>query len=488
MGCFSSKCRKTKISKQESQAELEIKHQKTHKFLNINEPIIDLYKLEEIIAILPYGNIVKAVHKSSNLQRSIKILNLKINESIVFNEKHLRLEVQALSRLDHPNILKIFDILHDEMKLYIIMEYWEGGLLFDKIKQEGTLTEKLAGCIMEQILSAVKYCHDNKVIHRDINPKMIYMMNNIGTPHIKIGEFGSSVFIDPEHIIEGKFDSCLFVAPEVATDYYNEKCDIWSVGMIMYALLTGKTPFTDFLTDICDENSKQKPINVKLLEEFNISQLAIDLIVKMLKVDYNQRLSAAEALSHEWFSFIKTDNEQIKMNIYDALDNISCYASTSKLIDAIQEFIARQIISHNESKDMIEVFKALDSNWDGKLSKQELLKYYKRTMPEEDACKLVDDVFHVADSDRSGFIEYSEFLKSSLARHTLVSKQNMEATFKMIDCDNNGKLSRKELESILNGTSLSGDKKWMKLLSMADKNHDGEIDLKEFYDILLQFQ
>ncbi|OMJ86304.1 hypothetical protein SteCoe_12217 [Stentor coeruleus] len=486
MGCLSSKSKRNIKATEYSNNNL--KYQKTIKSLERNESINDLYKLEQIISILPYGNIVKAIHLSTSLLKSIKILNLKINDSISLNERHLSLEVDTLSKLDHPNVLKIFDILHDDMKLYIIMEYWEGGLLFDKIKQEGMLTEKITGCIIEQILSAVKYCHDNKVIHRDLNPKLIFMMNNSGKPHIKIGEFGSSVFIDPEHKLEGKFDNCVFVAPEVAFDDYNEKCDIWSVGMIMYALLTGRTPFTDNLIDICEESQKKGQINVKLLEELGVSQLAIDLILEMIKYDHNQRISAVEALSHKWFELIKSNSEEINKNLEDALDHLSCYSSTTKLIDAIQEFIARQVISHKESKNLIEVFKILDSDWDGKLSQQELIKYYKRSMPEDDAQKLVNDIFQVADSDQSGYIEYSEFIKSSMARNNLTSKQHLETAFKMIDCDNNGKLSRKELESILDGTSLSGDKKWMKLLTVADKNNDGEIDIKEFYDMLLEFQ
>ncbi|OMJ82704.1 hypothetical protein SteCoe_16526 [Stentor coeruleus] len=486
MGCLSSK---SGVNVRATEFNHKIlRYQKTTKSLEKNESIVDLYKLEQIIAILPYGNIVKAIHLPTSLLRSIKILNLKINESIYLNENHLRLEVDTLSKLDHPNILKIYDILHDDMKLYIIMEYWEGWLLFDKIKQEGILTEKLTGFIIEQVLSAVKYCHDNKVIHRDLNPKLIFMMNHLDKPIIKIGEFGSSSFIDPEHILEGKFDNSVFVAPEVPLGNYNEKCDIWSVGMIMYALITGRTPFTENLNDICEEIQKKGQINVKILEELGVSQLAIDLILKMLRYDYNQRISATEALSHNWFKLIKSNTEQINKNFEESLNHLSCYSSTSKLIDAIQEFIARQIISHKESKNLIEVFKILDSNWDGKLSKQELIKYYKRSIPEDDAQRLVDDIFRVADSDHSGFIEYSEFIKSSMARNILISKQHLEAAFKMIDCDNNGKICRKELQSILDGTSLSGDKKWMKLLSIADKNNDGEIDIKEFYDMLLEFQ
>ena len=122
MGCFVPKSKK--LIKNQSDSDLEvIKYQKTVKAMTKDESIINLYKLEETLAILPYGTIVKAVHIPSTLLRSIKIMNFKIKESHYLNERHLRLEVDALSKLDHPNVLKVFDIIHDNLKLYIVMEY-----------------------------------------------------------------------------------------------------------------------------------------------------------------------------------------------------------------------------------------------------------------------------------------------------------------------------------------------------------------------------
>ena len=245
MGCFTSKKRNPIINC--SPIRKSLVHKKSSKNLTMLESISEIYTLEQTIAMLPYGSIVRATHNSSGMLRSIKIINLKLNKSFVINDHHLRLEVNTLSGLDHPNILKIFDILHDDLKLFIVMEHWDGGLLLDKIKEEGFISEKLTGIIISQILSAVNYCHAKKVIHRDLNPKVIFMMSKQGEPFIKIGEFGSSVFIDPEHKFEGKFDSSAYVAPEIAKEDYNEKCDLWSVGVIMYVLLSGRTPFSDGL-------------------------------------------------------------------------------------------------------------------------------------------------------------------------------------------------------------------------------------------------
>ena len=486
MGCFSSK--KKNIIVDHSPQSKSLLQKKFSKNLTMHESISEIYTLEQTIAILPYGSIVRATHNSSGMLRSIKIINLKLNKSFIINDRHLRLEVNTLSEMDHPNILQIFDILHDDLKLFIVMEHWDGGLLLDKIKQEGFISEKFAGLIVYQILSAVNYCHSKKVIHRDLNPKVIFMMNKQGEPFIKIGEFGSSVFIDPEHKFEGKFDSSAYVAPEIAKEDYNEKCDLWSVGVIMYVLLSGRTPFSDGLSSMCDESMKTKPISYQPLIQNDISPEAIDLLKQILQLDYTERISAEEALKHPWFQAIHSTNSKVSRNLIEALNHLSCYASTSKLIDAIQGFIARQVVTHKESKDLAEVFRALDSNWDGKLSRDELLKYYKKSMPESDAQLMVDNIFTSTDSDGSGFIEFSEFIRSSMDHNNLVSKKNLEAAFKMIDCDNNGKLNRLEIQSMLDGTSLSGDKKWMKLLTMADKNNDGEIDMKEFYDMLLEFK
>lgn len=486
MGCFNSKKRNTIVSRSPTSKSLLLK--KISKNLTMHESISEIYTLEQTIAMLPYGSIVRATHNSSGMLRSIKIINLKLNKSFIINDRHLRLEVNTLSGLDHPNILQIFDILHDDLKLFIVMEHWDGGLLLDKIKEEGFISEKFTGLIIHQILSAVNYCHAKKVIHRDLNPKVIFMMNKQGEPFIKVGEFGSSVFIDPEHKFEGKFDSSAYVAPEIAKEDYNEKCDLWSVGVIMYVLLSGKTPFSDGLSSMCDETMKTKPISYQPLIQNDISPEAIDLLKQLLHLDYTERISAEEALKHPWFQTIQSSDSKVSRNLIEALNHLGCYASTSKLIDAIQGFIARQVVTHKETKDLVEVFRALDSNWDGKLSKDELFKYYKKSMPENDAQTMVDNIFSASDSDGSGFIEFSEFIRSSMDHNNLVSKKNLETAFKMIDYDNNGKLNRLEIQSMLDGTSLSGDKKWMKLLTMADKNNDGDIDMKEFYDMLLEFK
>ena len=109
-------------------------------------------------------------------------------------------------------------------------------------------------------------------------------------------------------------------------------------------------------------------------------------------------------------------------------------------------------------------------------------------MPENEATEIVDEIFLEADTDSSGFLEFSEFLKSSMAKTNLLSKKHLEAAFRMIDSDQNGKICRSELNKMMELTALAGDKKWMKLLSFADKNNDGAIDVKEFCDLLLQFQ
>lgn len=487
MGCFNAKRKVSQKDEPDSNSN-RIYSQKTTKSLKNAESIVKTFRLEQTLAILPFGSIVKATHISSNLTRAIKIINYKSVDSFILNERHLRLEVNSLSNLDHPNILKVFDILHDDLKIYMVMEYWDGGLLLDKIKEKSTFTEKNAGDIISQILLGVSYCHEKQVIHRDLNPKVIFMMNSSEGPQVKIGEFGASSFLDPEHKFEGKFDNSAYVAPEVPSEDYNEKCDVWSVGVILYVLFTGMTPFTSELSEACEETEKMKSLNTTPLEKLGISPSGIDLVKQLLNTNYFERISAVEALGHPWFTTLKTDSSEVTRNLDVALAHLRCYTSQSKLIDAIQGFIARQVITHKENKDLIEVFKALDSDWDGKLSKAELKKHYLKVMPEADAIVLINEIFQVADSDNSGFIEFSEFLKSSVARNDLMSKKHLEATFKMLDCDNSGKLSRKELQSMLSGTSLSGDKKWMKLLQAADKNQDGEIDMKEFYDLLLQFQ
>jgi calcium-dependent protein kinase len=163
------------------------------------------------------------------------------------------------------------------------------------------------------------------------------------------------------------------------------------------------------------------------------------------------------------------------------LEELKKYKKVSVAQDLIKEFIASQIVCYDDSQSVIAAFQKIDANWDGRLSKDELLKHYKESMDEATAQKIVQQIFETADRDKNGYIEYSEFVKASMKAQSLISFTNIDKAFKLLDSDRNLKISSEELKLILEDSS---DSNLFKLIKEADKNNDGEIDFSEFYDLI----
>ena len=154
----------------------------------------------------------------------------------------LNYEIEILKNLDHPNIMRLYEVFQDEKYIYLVTELCEGGELFDEILARGMFNETDAAFILKQVLSAVAYCHSKKVAHRDIKPENI-LIDNKDKLTIKLIDFGTSQVFENEEKMELVMGSAYYIAPEILTGKYNEKCDIWSIGVILYILLSGKPPF-----------------------------------------------------------------------------------------------------------------------------------------------------------------------------------------------------------------------------------------------------
>ena len=466
MGCGSSKKNKpskpeVKVSAPKASGEKPKESTERSEFSKFT---VSGYEVLGHVIHVPYATIYNARQISADLPRALKIVDLSQPEEISISPKHLETEIKQLKSLDHINILRIHDMFPYNNKFCVAMEPLSGTvMLFDFIQSLQHLNESFVCKIIMQILSAVEYCHGKKVIHRDLNPKLIFV-TNLETFHIKISEFGSSAFIDPENHLVGKSFPKIYTAPEVFENYYNEKCDLWSVGIILYLLLTGQLP-------------QSLPLNLPSLAS-KISESALDLLSKLLNADFKTRISASEALNHPW---IKSAQNQNSADIDGALKMLKNFSKYSEAQDAVRDFVASQIISYNDSQYFIDNFQKLDSNNDGKITKEELMEHYSKTMSQKEAKIVVDKIFEVADRNKNGSIEFVEFIRGSMKKSSLLSIENVEKAFKLLDKDNNQNLSIGELQHLLGDTA---DKAIRQLIQEADQNGDGQISFEEFLKLL----
>jgi calcium-dependent protein kinase len=249
---------------------------------------------------------------------------------------------------------------------------------------------------------------------------------------IKIIDFGTSLRFDTDKTLDEKLGTPYYIAPEVLNKKYNEKCDIWSCGVILYIILSGMPPFNG-----SSDQDIMKKVRVGKFSFSdpcwnNISAKAKDLITKLLTYDPEHRPSAEEALKHPWIT--EMSSVQVDSSVaMGALSNLKNFRADQKLKQATFAFIASQLLTKNEKENLAKIFKAIDKNGDGKLSKEEILegydKFFGKTMERDDVLKMFDAV----DIDKSGFIDYSEFVVASMNEKQLLTDEKLLSAFKMFD-------------------------------------------------------
>lgn len=429
-----------------------------------------------------FADVKLYLYKPTNQTRAVKIIHKVGLHQQQMDAEYMLKEISVLTSLDHPNILRCYEIFEDLWRFYVVIEYCAGGELFSKLVLMSKFTEAQASEIMFQLLSAVAYCHERLVIHRDLKPENILLEENEGSLKIKVADFGSSCFIDPQKHLSGCFGSAYYVAPEVLMDEYNEKCDIWSLGVIMFILLTGQPPYPGKDSKAILQMIRDSPLAISESRIPGVGASAIDLLRKILTIDPKLRINAKTALNHEW---IRQHREiDAAADLSNTLKILEAFHSTAKLKDAIHIFLATQVISHEECKMLTENFVKLDKNADGKISKDELVSEYVETFEEKDAKNRVEQIIQRVDVNLNGDIDYSEFLSACMNYANYLSKENLEAAFKLFDLDNSGFITADELKEVFGDVNTFGDGVWKEVLKQVDLNGDGVIDMKEFIALM----
>ena len=296
---------------------------------------------------------------------------------------------------------------------------------------------------------------------------------------IKIIDFGTSQAfkIGSKDKMQERYGTPYYIAPDVLNKSYNEKCDVWSLGVILYILLVGYPPFNGSDDKKIIEAVKKGKYTLDEPEWDDVSEEAIDLVRKCLTYDPDKRISASDALAHPWFKkFAKAD--KVKKSLASkALNNLKNFRAEQKLKQATLAYIVSQCLTKEETDKMEEIFASMDKNSDGMLSKQEISEGYEEHfgMPIDD--EELDKIFDAIDTDGSGAIDYSEFLMATMNEQQLMSKEKLKAAFKMFDKDGSGTISKEEIKEALGNLD---EEMADKMISEVDQDDDGEISFEEF--------
>lgn len=446
------------------------------------------YSFEQELGSGAYGQ----VSRVKNLKTNEKFACKKMNKRQISNKERFKVEIDLLKATDHPYIVKLHELYEDNVYLYLIMEECKGGELFDRLakrSKEGNLyTEKETCAIFKKLMTGINYCHSHGVCHRDIKPENILFANKDDLSTLKIADFGlSRVFSNENKTMTSIVGTTFYMAPEVLKGNYDEKCDVWSAGCILYIMLCGRPPFYAKNDEELMRKIKSKSYSFNYPEFKNVSSDAVDLLSKML-CDQEKRLTAQGVVDHRW---IVNNAPQAKEKILSLnFENIQDYTSMNKIKKGFFTFISSRL-TDEDSKDLIEIFNSLDKNMDGVLTVKEInngLKYLKekgniKQYP-ENLDKQMDSIFNEMDLDKNGLINYSEFVAAAMDHKSYIKKEMIYEAFKAFDQDHVGKITLKGLLEIVRPSKDEDEKYLKKLFNEFDLDKDGSIDHQEFLQAL----
>lgn len=213
------------------------------------------------------------------------------------------MEIDILRKLRHPYIIRLYEIYESPKYIHLVTAYLDGGELFERIKSKQVYQESIAIQVMRNMLEALKYMHERKVVHRDLKPENLILASKENDYDLRIADFGLATFMQGDELLKLRCGSPGYVAPELLQDEgYDLAADIFSTGIILYVLLSGRPAFRGFnITEILQRN-KKGDVEYPPRNWDKISEKAKDLVAKMLDKNRLTRITAAEALNHPWFN------------------------------------------------------------------------------------------------------------------------------------------------------------------------------------------
>ena len=484
---------KTKLSQKLLAAEMNLQVKQENLIIQEKGNPSKKYKPTKMLGSGSFGSVYEAMNTIFQNIVAMKVIKKDPNNEL--DEQEIRNEIDILKKLSHPNIVKIYEFYISNSHYYIVTEFCKEGELFSYIKNK--YSERQLAVLFYQVFSGLWYLHDNKILHRDIKLENIMISqkekdNETGEELFwaKIIDFGTAKIFEKNKKEKDVVGSSYYIAPEVLKQNYNEKCDTWSVGVILYMMLVGRAPFDgkDDEEIICKINSADYNSNEPRLMKH--SPEVRDLVSKLLQKDTDKRYSAKEAIAHPWFQ--KYGGRSLYSNfkreeIEPYINNLFNYSFNSKIQQLVIAFLVHNLPSNESSTIVLKLFRYFNKSGSCKLTKEELMNGLYDYRDKNEVNKVVDHLFTLLDGDNNGFIEYEEFLRACVDKKTILTNTYLKYAFKFLDKEKTGTLNtqkiikafvltpNKLLEAVFNNT-----------LNSVDHDSDGIINFAEFQELMLK--
>lgn len=379
-------------------------------------------------------------------------------------------EMEIFLSLDHPHMARLMAVYESKDKLSLVMECMEGGELFDRVSRQKIFTESCAACAANQMFHAVEYVHRQGIVHRDLKLEN-FVYESPGSDFLKLIDFGYSKFYTRRSMKEA-LGTLPYAAPEVLKQKYNAgSCDMWSLGVVVFILLSGYMPFND----ADDEETKLAVMKCKYImhqERWgHVSEDAKHFVRRLLVVDPSDRLTAKQALDHPWLKAVQ-NKKAYALSTEAIARGFLCFARATRFQKACLRAMAWNT-SSQERRQLRDAFLELSDAQGGTVCVSEIEAIVKKHFDCNGKTQEVILALQDFDINKSGRIHYSDFLAAMMAIEQRTS--TVASTFRQFDVSGQGVLETADLGAVLGpGYSSSG------IFREVGCEKNGSMTLQEF--------
>eukprot|EP00924_Labyrinthula_sp_SR-Ha-C_P016101 augustus_masked-scaffold_4-processed-gene-19.16-mRNA-1 protein AED:0.09 eAED:0.11 QI:0/-1/0/1/-1/1/1/0/630 len=427
---------------------------------------------------------VKLVTKKDGSGQTAAVKVLQLSHKMDHGRmRELRGEISMLQQIDHPHIAKLYEIYEEEgVNLYLVQEYLAGGELFDRVIELGYFQEKAAAEAVRQMFGAVQYLHSRGIVHRDLKLEN-FMYRSPGSDELVLIDFGLSTRYNPngQHLkrshsmskkvtklgrtmnrlkkkeenidmyLNEMVGSSYYMAPEVLRRKYGQECDVWSLGVIAYMLLSGHPPFAGENDKIIMKRVLEGKYHFRHSAFRKVSAEAVDFVRRVLEYNPKERLTAREALEHIWLGQIHQQRVNDRMSRRQSIDrsvvqNLKNFVHTNRFKKLALQAVAYST-RYEDIQNLQEIFEDIDQDQDGYITLEELRNALKHS-PYVDSAGI-EEIFEAMDVDRAQKVHLNEFIAASLNHSILKDENILLEAFNRLDINEKGEIDRNDLADLL---------------------------------------
>ena len=455
------------------------------------ESIRTYYEFIRVIGHGQFGTVREAVKLQPSRQSTSRSSAVKgkryaiksiTKNRVKKNINMMKRELEILQQVDHPNIIKLYEIYEDQKYIHMVTELCTGGDLFDYLISKGSITEQEVARIMYSLFAAVNHLHSIKICHRDLKPENFLFSSKEHDSVIKLVDFGMSAKFGQEGMYT-MVGTPYYLAPEILKGVYDKDCDVWSLGVVMYFLLSGKQPFKGFEINDLFRKIVRADYNFYSPIWKTITLDAKDLISKMLVPHNDSRISLTKAFSHPWFQNQASKCKQIPPKIFESLRK---YKAPGKLWQEAMKVLVRNL-SKDQMNELQEAFEQFDQSKTGFISASDIEAAMKRNgyyLAKSEIKELINNVDYLG----NGKLNYTQFLIAAIDRKQVIDDEVMWEVFKHFDYKAQGYIHVSDLKYALEKAGCYTSEEEMQEILQEFELKAGELMVfEEFRDVMMCF-